>query len=196
MKRYEIEALRDLGIENLPAANRIREQAIKFGTGSERYYQMLFLAASFAQGYSTTTAIERQAARLIEQVTMFMLDNRYEGIETTIIEVANDLISLLGVTIHWLPKTDASYFPATTPIGTKEAADEGAASPPTRLQAPALERGQFLTTKQAALALNRADQTLRKWASKQNGPISPVNVNGRNCWRSDDILDIYLKKNV
>ncbi len=40
-----------------------------------------------------------------------------------------------------------------------------------------------LPTKEAALAINRASQTMRKWASQQNGPIRPIHINGRLAWK-------------
>ena len=44
-----------------------------------------------------------------------------------------------------------------------------------------------LTTKEAARAINRAPQTLRKWACLENGPIRPVRINGRLAWRVADL---------
>ena len=44
-----------------------------------------------------------------------------------------------------------------------------------------------LTTDEAAAALNRAAQTLRKWACLENGPIRPVRINRRLAWRVSDI---------
>lgn len=44
-----------------------------------------------------------------------------------------------------------------------------------------------LTTEEAAAALNRAAQTLRKWASLENGPIRPVRINRRLAWRVSDV---------
>lgn len=43
------------------------------------------------------------------------------------------------------------------------------------------------TTAQAAKALNRVPQTLRKWASQENGPIRPIRINGRLAWPLDEI---------
>lgn len=34
----------------------------------------------------------------------------------------------------------------------------------------------------AAYHLNRADQTLRIWACRENGPIRPLRINGRLAW--------------
>lgn len=45
----------------------------------------------------------------------------------------------------------------------------------------------ILSTKDAARAINRKDQTLRKWASEGSGPIRPVRINGRLGWRVDDL---------
>lgn len=45
---------------------------------------------------------------------------------------------------------------------------------------------QILSTKDAAEALNRRPQTLRKWACL-GGPIRPVRINGRLAWRLSDI---------
>ena len=37
-------------------------------------------------------------------------------------------------------------------------------------------------TDQAAYYLNRRPQTLRIWASRENGPVRPLRVNGRLGW--------------
>lgn len=42
-------------------------------------------------------------------------------------------------------------------------------------------------TDQAAFYLNRASQTLRKWACLENGPIRPVRINGRLAWKVADL---------
>ena len=44
-----------------------------------------------------------------------------------------------------------------------------------------------LPTNEAATALNRSSQTLRKWACLENGPLRPVRINGRLAWRVSDI---------
>ena len=48
-------------------------------------------------------------------------------------------------------------------------------------------------TAQAAFYLGRAPQTLRSWASRGEGPIKPLNVNGRLAWpvaRLRDVLGV------
>lgn len=46
---------------------------------------------------------------------------------------------------------------------------------------------QVVTTAVAAKALNRAPQTLRKWACLENGPIRPIRIHGRLAWPVDEI---------
>jgi hypothetical protein len=41
---------------------------------------------------------------------------------------------------------------------------------------------QTVNTAQAAKALGRQPQTLRKWAFQDNGPIRPIRINGRLAW--------------
>lgn len=49
---------------------------------------------------------------------------------------------------------------------------------------PPLEKVTRPTVETSACAyyLNRADQTLRIWACKENGPIRPTRINGRLAW--------------
>ena len=44
-----------------------------------------------------------------------------------------------------------------------------------------------LPTDEAASAINRRPQTLRKWAALDCGPIRPVRINGRLAWRVSDL---------
>lgn len=44
-----------------------------------------------------------------------------------------------------------------------------------------------LPTREAALHLNRAQQTLRLWSCREDGPIRPVRVHGRLAWKTNDI---------
>ena len=47
-----------------------------------------------------------------------------------------------------------------------------------------------LSTKQAATFINRAPQTLRKWACLGVGPIRPVRIHGRLHWRVSDLQSL------
>jgi hypothetical protein len=60
---------------------------------------------------------------------------------------------------------------------------------PTGVEFPPLETvtRPTLTTGEAAFYLNRRPQTLRGWASAEDGPLRPIRVNGRLAWRSAEI---------
>jgi len=47
-----------------------------------------------------------------------------------------------------------------------------------------------LTTRDAAIALNRSQQTLRKWACYESGPLRPIRINGRLGWRVGDVISL------
>lgn len=42
-------------------------------------------------------------------------------------------------------------------------------------------------TAAAAFHLSRAEQTLRKWACLDDGPIRPIRINGRLAWPVADL---------
>lgn len=55
----------------------------------------------------------------------------------------------------------------------------------------ALANGRdVLPTDEAARALNRRPQTMRKWACLENGPIRPIRINGRLAWRVSDLMSL------
>ena len=47
-----------------------------------------------------------------------------------------------------------------------------------------------LPTHEAAYHLNRAQQTLRIWAMRENGPLRPIRVNGRLAWPVSELRRI------
>lgn len=49
------------------------------------------------------------------------------------------------------------------------------------------EARSHLPTPEAAHHLNRAQQTLRIWAMRENGPIRPIRVHGRLAWSVADL---------
>lgn len=51
----------------------------------------------------------------------------------------------------------------------------------------AQEARATLPTAEAAGHLHRAQQTLRLWAMREDGPIRPVRVNGRLAWPVADL---------
>ena len=44
------------------------------------------------------------------------------------------------------------------------------------------ETRSALPTPEAAAHLNRAPQTLRLWACREDGPLRPTRINGRLAW--------------
>lgn len=51
----------------------------------------------------------------------------------------------------------------------------------------AQEARTALPTPEAARHLNRAEQTLRLWACREDGPLRPIRVNGRLAWSVSDL---------
>lgn len=47
-----------------------------------------------------------------------------------------------------------------------------------------------LPTPEAAYHLNRAQQTLRLWAMREDGPLRPLRINGRLAWQVSDLKRI------
>ncbi|WP_426173175.1 hypothetical protein [Massilia sp. TWR1-2-2] len=43
--------------------------------------------------------------------------------------------------------------------------------------------------------MNRKEQTLRKWACYEDGPIRPIRINGRLAWRVADIRNLLINGN-
>lgn len=52
------------------------------------------------------------------------------------------------------------------------------------------ETRSALPTPEAAFHLNRAQQPLRLWAMRENGPIHPIRVNGRLAWPVSELRRI------
>jgi hypothetical protein len=63
---------------------------------------------------------------------------------------------------------------------------------PRTIQPPALESETRATlpTPEAAFHLNRAQNTLRLWAIRENGPIRPLRINGRLAWPTARIKEL------
>ena len=58
----------------------------------------------------------------------------------------------------------------------------------TTLDLVAIAAGRLiLPTVDAARAIGKSAQTLRKWSCLESGPIRPVRINGRLGWRVADI---------
>ncbi len=57
------------------------------------------------------------------------------------------------------------------------------------------ENRSHVPTDVAAFHLNRKEQTLRKWACYEDGPIRPIRINGRLAWRVADIRNLLINGN-
>lgn len=53
-----------------------------------------------------------------------------------------------------------------------------------------LERRPRVITEQAAHYLNRRPQTLRHWASSEQGPLRPTRIHGRLSWGMAEIREL------
>ena len=51
-----------------------------------------------------------------------------------------------------------------------------------KLQPLETEARAALATPEAAAHLNRAQQTLRLWACREDGPLRPLRIHGRLAW--------------
>ena len=76
---------------------------------------------------------------------------------------------------------------ASTPQQPREILDVSIIDGPPNLWCEEFQPLQKVTrptvpTDQAAYYLNRRPQTLRSWASLENGPIIPIRINGRLAW--------------
>ena len=50
-----------------------------------------------------------------------------------------------------------------------------------------LETRAALPTAEVAFHLNRAQQTMRLWAMREDGPLRPLRINGRLAWPVADL---------
>lgn len=64
------------------------------------------------------------------------------------------------------------------------------AAPPPQFPPLELEARPRVSTEQAAHYLSRRPQTLRHWASAENGPLLPIRVMGRLAWAVADIRSV------
>lgn len=68
---------------------------------------------------------------------------------------------------------------------TRHAAYEPQKFPPIEL-----ENRPRIITEQAAFYLNRRPQTMRHWASSEQGPLRPTRINGRLAWSMAEIREL------
>lgn len=186
MKQLYLDALRDIAIEHIPRARKIRDNAAKMPNG--HYLGALYETPMFVLSKSAAPAIEKAAAHLLEAIMSLSIEweikkttAERKRLEGCAIDAANELCTLTGQSIPWLP---AALVEAPEPETQPAPALPQATKPQIYLPPPGIN----LTTKVAAQLLNRKPQTLQDWASKDNGPMRPIK-NGRSlAWPSDEVL--------
>lgn len=193
MKRLYLDALRDIAIEHIPRARKIRDNAAKMP--NDHYLYALFQTPLSVLSKSATPAIEQAAARLLQKVMLLSIswDEKITAadrkrIEGYTIDAANELCTLTGQSITWLP---ASLVEAPEPEAPPAQVLPQATKPQICLPPPGIN----LTTKDAARLLNRQPQTLRSWASKGNGLMQPIKIGSSLAWPSDEVRRLMSGEN-
>lgn len=193
MKQFQIEFLRDFATDHLPRAQADREQVRRFGGDAADLNNRLAVTATMVRSKAGTTAIEFAAANVLESVTLLCADRvevpiskpQRASVLKTLASNAQELCMLTGTAIPWL---------TSLPTAPEEEEEEEPAPAPAT-QKTRLLAGRLLTTKEAAEVLGYAEQTLRKWASDESGPIQPIRNMGRHLrWSGDDILVLQSRK--
>jgi predicted DNA-binding transcriptional regulator AlpA len=199
MEQLKLTALRDFAIEYLPRAKRVSAQP---HATHDAYHIALYGAAVLSHGSPTASAVELAAARLLR--TVMTLSVNWEGEhkltqrqrheqQHEAISAANDLCTLTGKTLTWLPdalKDEPAPPPDPAPAETPETRD---LAPLTRRSAP--PPGVNLTTEEAAEYLNVEVQTLHKWSSTDTGPLKPIRLAHRRLgWPSDEVIRVMRGK--
>ena len=191
MEPIKLAALRDFAIEHFPRAQKLRKDIIS----NEQYNYTLY---GFCVLISPTApASEQTAACLLRAVMSLSIkwddEHKMSGsqrhqVEIEAIQTATELCSLTNVVIPWLadtliaaPTEQLEPTPPELPIVQR--------LPQIELPRPGIN----LTTAQAAQLLHRKPQTLRGWASKDDGPIRPIKTGRVNAWPSDEVIRLMKK---
>jgi hypothetical protein len=109
------------------------------------------------------------------------------------IEIANPLNAVRYGEVQ-LPKNDPNKTAVCSELteakSTRDPPDEGQKEYARRYSPLDEVVRPILTTEEAAFYLNRKQQTLRIWASRETGPLRPVRVHRRPGWSTDDIRSL------
>lgn len=182
MERINLLALRDLAIEHLPRAQKVRDSSKSMN--EERYHYALVRTTLNLD--SGSLAKETAAADLLRSTLQLLIDvpkeerptaKQRQQIEAIVIAAANTLGTLINSPIPWLPATPAEPEP-----------EESTTSTPRVPAKPLPVEGQLLSNKEAAECLGVAEQTLRKWKMKGVLPFDPIKVGRLTKWHATDIL--------
>lgn len=195
MKQLYIDALRDMAIEYIPRAQKIRDNAAKMP--NDHYLAALFETPIFVLGKAATPAIERAAAHLLLQVMQLSInwDEKLttadrKKVEGYAVNAMHELCGLAGQSIpSWLPAAvEEVPEPEELVVPPQTSKSQIVSKPQPELPSP----GTSLTTAEAAELLKVKPGTMRKWACKEAGPAGlRVIKNGRrNTYLSDDVIKL------
>jgi hypothetical protein len=185
VEQIKLIALRDFAIQHLP-----RAQSVPNRLPYDQYQRTLYGIAALVP--PTASAVEQVAAHLLQTtliLTMKLDDDiefrphQRQQAERQAVIAANELCTLTGTTIPWL----AEVFDKTEQMPAPEQ-EEVATTPTTHRERPLLQPGPLQTTRDAARYLGVAEQTMRSWASKDDGPLRSV-LRGRfRGWPTDELI--------
>lgn len=202
MERIKLTALRDFAIEHFPRAQLTRSQS---HANDDDYHRALFGMAVLTLTNPKASAVEQTAAQLLKVAASLLV--AWDGYRSMSPHIQNEndeqamanaleLSSLTGISLPFLSAptpTDRPALPIEPATPQPEVAPSHSREQTIGL--PALTPGRMLTTKEAADYLRLKPQTLHKWSSSGDGPITPVKVGNRPLrWPSTDILRIMEGK--
>lgn len=184
MQPIKLAALRDFALAHLP-----RAQAVPKGPASDQYNITLYGIAALTS--STAPAVQQAAATLLQSVMSLSIQWDADGkltpaqrqqAERQTIEAATELCTLTCTVIPWL--ADALTIPAPAPEPLPAATPIVSFSQQITRPPPGIN----LDTATAAALLGVQPQTMRSWASKDDGPLQCIKGGRANLWPSDDVI--------
>ncbi len=193
MEHIKLIALRDFAVEHMPRAQKVSRLM-----PADQYHTTLYGLTALVS--PTATAAQQAAAELLQTVLSLLIewgddvkltaDDRRIA-EAKAIQQTMELCALTGLTIAWLPtlpqlgEAVELLQPTQKPLVVEATLPEAATatSPP-----PVQLHGETQTTRAAAAYLGVTEQTMRAWASNDNGPLVPIKQGTRNGWRTEDLV--------
>lgn len=185
LSQLQLDYLRDEAIKHMP-----RAQKTMLGRAPSKDMLCTWLCGDTIHTLASPKAssLEQSAAHILQPLMQLQINwdekltsAQRRTITASAINAVHDHYSLLGVPPPaWLPAADYE------PESEQELIPPPATPQPQKTSLPT--PGINLTTAHAAQLLNREPQTLRSWASKDNGPIRPIRGGNGLGWRSDDVL--------
>jgi hypothetical protein len=188
MELIKVTALRDFAIDHLP-----RAQKVSRAMPPDQFHTTLYGLTALIS--PTAPASQQAAAELLQTVLSLLIEwgddvklttDQRRFAERGAIQQATELAALTGHVISWLPTLPSTVEPVqqATPASAPLAAASEASPQPAQLH------GKTQTTKVAAKFLGVTEQTMRTWASKDNGPLVPIKHGRRNGWLTEDLIRI------